>query len=308
MPDTAIYDLISHNNNAMLRQNMRYRKEQILRKRQENSENQIPKLGALIGAKEIPYEDFDSGSDSENGIYESLVEITLRKSIENANRRAKISRVQKTGHPLFDHLREERALKENISRKKKPSTAKPVSKPEPVEDEDTYLPANNSFLHRKERTLRKNSTIEPPATRKSLSSSHLNNSNQVRYSKGIPHSMSLQQMSSAYKRAPVRKISEAPSAQSLPRKLHQTREMAKSEQNLFYMRSEVPSFHGYPHHMNQMFEFQAGRPDGRGFQRKHTTDSSDSDSDNWIIPRPKFGNKKPNQNRGDFEFYGRSKR
>jgi len=271
----------------MIKRNVGFRNEKVLRPRHENFQNPMQKL---IRSKDITYEDYDSGSDSENGTYESLVQINLRKSIENANRRAKIARVQKTGHPLFDHLREERAIKENNPRKKK-SSPKTVKKP--LDDNVANLPANNSFLHRREGIMQKPTNLHAP-NRKSSSNSHLNNPTQVRNSKGMVHSVSLQQMSSA-RMGPNRKYSEGLLPQTLPRQLYQSRNFAKSEQNLFYLRSEVPNFHRQPSHMGQMFEFQA-RPTGRGFQRKHVTDSSDSDSD-WLIPRPKFGQKTSNKNR-----------
>jgi len=295
MAETAIYDLISYSNNARLRRG--YRGDKVLHPRQENL-NPIPKLGSLLGNKEIPYEEYDSDSDSENGTYESLMEITLRKTIENANRRAKVARVQKTGHPLFDHLREERALKENLHRKKKPA---PKTVKTPVDDSTTTLPPNNSFLHRREGIMQKTATLGS-TNRKSLSNSHINNVNQLRSSKVLTTSVSLQQMNG--RNGPHRKYSET-TVQSLPRKLYQNRDLAKSEQNLFYLRSEIPSYNRYPSNMNQMFEFQA-RGTGRGFQRKHPIDSSDSDSDNWLIPRPKLAQKKPNKTRNsdDSDFSG----
>jgi len=306
MPETAIYDLISSNHNAMLMRNRGFKSEKVYRSRQENLENQNPKL---MSPKEIPYEDYDSdsGSDSENATYESLIELSLRKQIEIAHRNAKIARVTKTGHPLFDHLREERAIKEPLKKKTSPKIVKkPVeSNRKPVENSKKLvenngpahnMPANNSFLHRREGIMHKTQPMNSSRPQKSLSNSHLTNLNQVRSSKGMTHSVSLQQMSSMNRGGPVRKHSEGV-VQTFPRQFYQNRDMARSEQNLYYLRGEVPTFqrHPYQMHNQQMFEFQA-RQNGRGFQRKHTTDSSDSDSD-WIIPRPKFGHKKPNKNK-----------
>lgn len=308
MPETAIYDLISSNHNAMLMRNRAFKNEKVYRSRRDNLENQNPKL---ISPKEIPYEDYDSdsGSDSENGTYESLIELSLRKQIEIAHRQSKIARVTRTGHPLFDHLREERAIKE-LPRKK--TSPKMIKKPvennrKSVENSKKLvesngpahnMPANNSFLHRREGIMHKTQTLNSSRPQKSLSNSHLTNLNQIRGSKGMTHSVSLQQMSSMNRGGPVRKHSEGPVAQTFPRQFYQNRDMARSEQNLYYLRGEVPNFQRHPYQMQrsdqQMFEFQA-RQNGRGFQRKHTTDSSDSDSD-WIIPRPKFGHKKPNKN------------
>lgn len=47
---------------------------------------------------------------SHENIYESVEVIQYRKTIEAIKRQSKIRSVQKTGHPLFDHLREERVL------------------------------------------------------------------------------------------------------------------------------------------------------------------------------------------------------
>lgn len=51
-----------------------------------------------------------AGSQSEKNIYESVEQIHYRKTLETLNRREKIRDVHRTGHPLFDHLREERAI------------------------------------------------------------------------------------------------------------------------------------------------------------------------------------------------------
>lgn len=47
---------------------------------------------------------------SVDNIYESVEQIHYRKTVESMNRQEKVRSVQKTGHPLFDRLREERAL------------------------------------------------------------------------------------------------------------------------------------------------------------------------------------------------------
>lgn len=51
-----------------------------------------------------------ANSSSVDNIYESVEQINYRKTLENMNRREKVRSVHRTGHPLFDHLREERAL------------------------------------------------------------------------------------------------------------------------------------------------------------------------------------------------------
>lgn len=48
---------------------------------------------------------------SEENIYESVEVIQYRKQMEALSRQNKIRSVAKTGHPLFDHLREEHVLK-----------------------------------------------------------------------------------------------------------------------------------------------------------------------------------------------------
>lgn len=48
---------------------------------------------------------------SDENIYESLEVINYRKTIEAISRNSKVRSVPKTGHPLFDHLREENVLK-----------------------------------------------------------------------------------------------------------------------------------------------------------------------------------------------------
>lgn len=48
---------------------------------------------------------------SEENIYESVEVIQYRKQMEALSRQNKIRSVPKTGHPLFDHLREEHVLK-----------------------------------------------------------------------------------------------------------------------------------------------------------------------------------------------------
>lgn len=49
-------------------------------------------------------------SASVDNIYESVEQIHYRKSMELLKRREKVRSVHRTGHPLFDHLREERAM------------------------------------------------------------------------------------------------------------------------------------------------------------------------------------------------------
>ena len=50
-------------------------------------------------------------SSSEDNIYESVEMIHYKKTVQNLNRIQKTRSLQKTGHPLFDHLREEQALR-----------------------------------------------------------------------------------------------------------------------------------------------------------------------------------------------------
>lgn len=67
-----------------------------------NSTNISSLAIALIGSL--------AGSTSADNLYESVEQIHYRKTIENLNRREKVRDVHRTGHPLFDHLREERAM------------------------------------------------------------------------------------------------------------------------------------------------------------------------------------------------------
>jgi len=78
-------------------------------KKSENKENKDKRnmnlssvAMALIGSL--------ANSTSVDNIYESVEQIHYRKTVESMNRTEKIRNVHRTGHPLFDHLREERAL------------------------------------------------------------------------------------------------------------------------------------------------------------------------------------------------------
>lgn len=51
------------------------------------------------------------GTSSDDNLYESVEMIHYKKTIQNLDRIKKTRSVQKTGHPLFDHLRVEQALK-----------------------------------------------------------------------------------------------------------------------------------------------------------------------------------------------------
>lgn len=62
-------------------------------------------------------------SNSEDNLYESMEMIHYLKTMQSLNRQKKTRSVQRTGHPLFDSLREEQAMREplrKISSSKKP--------------------------------------------------------------------------------------------------------------------------------------------------------------------------------------------
>lgn len=62
-------------------------------------------------------------SNSEDNLYESVEMIHYLKTMQSLNRQKKTRSIQKTGHPLFDSLREEQAMREpsrKVSSTKKP--------------------------------------------------------------------------------------------------------------------------------------------------------------------------------------------
>jgi len=266
MPATAVYDLVSFDHQNLSRKHFGARSGTMLAARPQQHKS-APKIV------------YNSCSDSEDEtIYESLEQINLRKERENKHRQAKISKVQRTGHPLFDHLREERALKENVK--------KPVKSAEQRTAE-----FNNTIRNMKMH-------LDPKSMKK-----HKKNSENLNQSFN-PKYMSLQQLEIPDKNRFTRKLSEQQISQTLPKQLNVSKKaLAKSEQNLMNLH---PNFMNRPHNYQFMNPMSLKRQVPPKVSNKNFfVDSSDSESD-WIIPRPKFSQMKAGRNRSSDEsdFYG----
>ncbi|KAF2350633.1 hypothetical protein FHG87_018611 [Trinorchestia longiramus] len=196
-----------------------------------NKENKLslPANGeilALIGSL--------TGAASVDSIYESVEQIHYRKTVENLDREEKVRSIQKTGHPLFDRLREERALAGG-------------------NDTETYATLNSTHKRTAPRTVlpnRKTSATSSP-TYSSTSS-------------GDEQDVCVQR--SRRVSAPViRHHKQQQQQQQPPQQQQQQQPRHRNQQNP----SSSPIRWG-------------GRPASAG---------SESDED-WIIPRPKFYNRR----------------
>ena len=147
-------------------------------KKNENKENKrnlnLSSVAmALIGSL--------ANSSSVDNIYESVEQIHYRKTVESMNRREKVRDVHRTGHPLFDHLREERALasggpttntmNRRVSRSAGPSrktstVSSPLYSSNSSGDEQDNIRRNRSSNDLQQRPPRKISQISAPVWRR----------------------------------------------------------------------------------------------------------------------------------------------
>jgi len=291
------------------------RPARVLQGRPDNASNRAP-TKRVFKAPQMAYKnssDEGASEEEDNKIYESLEQLNYRKSKEMARRRAKIARVQnqKTGHPLFDSLREERALKENVSTAKSKKFDSKLS------------PKNVS-----------NSQLPPGSNRKAIphSQSLGNMKNYGNYAnnpkivvhesqpqepsrKHSAHFLSLQKINSDKQARNYRKVSEGYLSRTLPTPLALTKKnLAKSEQNLSFLHQNshpmmvggrrpfmMMNHHGHPA-MNQWPPHHGHHYPTRVPRHAPQVDSSDSDSD-WIIPRPKFSTQKSRNRSSDESDY-----
>lgn len=80
------------------------------KKNKENNKENKRNNGLSISSVAMALIGSLANSKSEDNIYESVEQIHYRKTMENLNRKEKVRDIHRTGHPLFDHLREERAI------------------------------------------------------------------------------------------------------------------------------------------------------------------------------------------------------
>jgi len=320
MPETAYYDPVHFQEMLPRRHTDMVQREprqpRVLHNKPDNAANRIPpKRG--FKAPQMAYKNSsdDSGSSEEgNEIYESLEQLNVRKSREDAHRRAKIARVVRTGHPLFDSLREERALKENVSAAKpkksvgKLSPKNISSKQQDFEEEKKYIRASQSLSNMKNygkyssnpKIVVHESQPQEPSRKHSAQFSSLQKLNPDKHNRNH------------------RKVSEGYQSRTLPSALALTKKnLAKSEQNLSYLHQlNHPVNLGGRTHFNQwMMMNHAPHPAMAPYShhghrlparvpRKAPVESSDSDSD-WIIPRPKFATQKSrNRSSDDSDYSG----
>lgn len=71
---------------------------------------EVKKSGMNLSTEIMAFLGSFKNSASVDNIYESVEQIHYRKSMESKKRREKVRSVHRTGHPLFDHLREEDAM------------------------------------------------------------------------------------------------------------------------------------------------------------------------------------------------------
>jgi len=273
MPATAVYDLVSFDHQNLSGKHYGARPGTMLNVRPKQQQK-APKIM------------YSSCSDSEDdALYESLEQINYRKSIENKSRQAKISAVKRTGHPLFDSLREERALK-------------PLKEKQPakINEQKGKNVKSSEYLN----TIQKMKLYADP---KSLKKNKNNSENM--HQTYNPKYHSLQQLDVPDKNKNYRKMSEHHMSQTLPKQLNLSRRaMAKSEQNLMslhpnYIQRPPPNFQfAPPHpqfvnphfmnpHMNPM-SMKRQVPQKKIAHRQPFPESSDSESEWMVIPRPKL--------------------
>lgn len=169
-----------------------------------------------------------TGAASVDNIYESVEQIHYRKTLETLDREEKIRTIQRTGHPLFDHLREERALAGG-------------------NDTETYATLNSTHK-------RAASRLAVPSRKTSAASSPVYSST----SSGDEQDPSVQR--SRRVSVPV---------------MHQHQQKQQQQQQ------QQPRLRNQPNPPSSPIRW-GGRPGSAG---------SESDED-WIIPRPKFYNKR----------------
>jgi len=114
----------SNNSNGSNNSNKKSNNKENKRKGKEGKEGGMSSLSsialALFGSL--------ANSSSVDNIYESVEQIHYRKTLETLNRLEKVRDVHRTGHPLFDHLREERALASGTTGKRTSRSAGPSRK------------------------------------------------------------------------------------------------------------------------------------------------------------------------------------
>lgn len=123
-------------------------------KKMNNKENERKgKKGAGMSLSSIALALIGSlgNSSSVDNIYESVEQIQYRKTLETLNRREKVRDIHRTGHPLFDHLREERALASGNAGKRTSRSAGPSRKTSTISN-----PAYSSNSSGDEQEVKKN--------------------------------------------------------------------------------------------------------------------------------------------------------
>jgi len=276
MPETAVYDLVSFDHTGLNRKHFGGVRSSVAMMAPK------PTLNRPTNVPKIVYNSADSSdSEEDDKIYESLEQVQLRKSLESANRRAKTSKVKRTGHPLFDSLREERALKENVRRPAK-EVVNPYGK-------------NYDRQSDYQNTIQKLKLYADP---RNLKKNKKNSENMQEYN--YAKTMSLQRLDVHDRHKYQRRISEQPPSQTVPNLLSvQKKALAKSEQNLMSLHpayQHQQRIHSMMMQSAQVHRQGNGRVSNPNSTNRFYLDSSDSDSDWMAIPRPKISARGPNRN------------
>jgi len=274
--ETAVYDLVSFGHQTLNRKHFGVRSAAMISAKGLQGSMSAQQL--YRPPPKITYNSAGSDSEEDDKIYESLQEVQLRKNREAKHRLAKTSKVKRTGHPLFDTLREEKALKENVKR-----PAKEVVNPR-------HFERQHSDYHN---TIKNMKMYADPKMYKK------NKQNSENYHQTFnPKYMSLQQLNLPENKKYHRRVSEHNTSQTLPKQLNVSKKaLAKSAQNLMTLDP------GYTHRQ-PMQHFQMMNPvstkrnaHGRIPNSRNHQESSDSDSDWMVIPRPKISHVKIAKNR-----------
>ncbi|XP_018018475.1 uncharacterized protein LOC108674996 [Hyalella azteca] len=213
-----------------------------------NSKNKENKISVTANGEILALIGTLTGAASVDNIYESVEQIHYRKTLETLDREEKVRSIHRTGHPLFDSLREERALAGG-------------------NDNDTYATLNSSHkrVSRSAAPGRKTSCTSSPVYSSTSSSDELDLTLQRNRRISVP-------------------ITQKPKIAALQQ---QQAQQHRAQQHPQRPRAPQPQQTQMPRYRKQ--QVNALSPNSSPVRWGSAGSESDEE---WIIPRPKFYNRK----------------